>query len=118
MIYKDDMAGWLKNNHPQVLEEWLLYTKPQRDLEAKRIKEKFDEIQRWLNTMEDHPRWKRQDDWIKAIQTTLDLYYEDPDDEEQRTTYWNAIRSLASSHPSSPFRRYVPHKNGYAGEEE
>ena len=109
---------WLKVNHPDVYEEYMAYTKPQRDLEVKRLKEKFDAVQKWLDELKDHPRWKNQDDWRKAIQATLDMYNEEPDNEEMRATYWNAIRSLASSHPTSPFRRYVPPKNGFVGEEE
>lgn len=111
MSYTNDNIGiskdWLLKNHPQVLEEWLAHIKPERDLEAKRIKEKFDEVQMWLNEIEDHPRWKSQDDFRKAIQMSLDLYYEDPDNEERRTTYWNAIRSLGSSHPSFPTRKGI-----------
>ena len=109
MSYTNDNIGisknWLLNNHPQVLEEWLAHTKPKRDLEAKRIKQKFDEVQKWLDEMKDHPRWKNQDDFRKAIQFSLDMYYQDPDNEESRETYWSAIRSLASSHPSFPRSR-------------
>jgi len=108
MSYTNDNIGiskdWLLNNHPQVLEEWLAHTKPQRDLEAKRIKEKFDAVQKWLDELKDHPRWKTQDSWQKAVQMTLDMY-NTTDDEEERANMWSSVLALAGRHPSFPKRR-------------
>ena len=95
---------WLKENHPYVYEEYMAHTKPQRDLEAKRLKEKFDAVQKWLDELKDHPRWKGQDDWRTAIQLSLDMFNE-TDDEEKRANMWNAIRALAGRHPTFPKRR-------------
>jgi len=95
---------WLKVNHPDVYEEYMAYTKPQRDLEVKRLKEKFDAVQKWLDELKDHPRWKTQDSFRKALQMSLDMY-NTTDDEEERANIWVAIRALGSSHPSFPTRR-------------
>ena len=95
---------WLKENHPDVYEEYMAYTKPQRDLEAKRIKEKFDAVQKWLDELKDHPRWKTQDNWQKAVQMTLDMY-NTTDDEEERANMWSSVLALAGRHPSFPKRR-------------
>ena len=56
--------------------------------------------------MKDHPRWKNQDDFRKAIQMSLDMY-NTTDDEEERANMWNAIRALAGSHPTFPKRRGI-----------
>ena len=106
---------WLKENHPDVYEEYMAYTKPQRDLEAKRLKEKFDAVQKWLDELEDHPRWNTQNDFRKAIQMTLDMYietndeFEDEDEraDEVRANLWSAILALAGNHPSFPKRKGI-----------
>lgn len=95
---------WLKENHPVVYEEYMAYTKPKRDLEAKRIKEKFDAVQKWLDELKDHPRWKEQHNWRKALQMSLDMYNE-TDDAEEIASIWNTIRALGSSHPAFPTRK-------------
>jgi len=101
-----EIVNWLKEFHPDIYDAWYLHTKPKRDLEAKRLKEKFDAVQKWLDEMKDHPRWKNQDDFRKAIQMSLDMY-NTTDDEEKRADMWNAIRALAGSHPTFPTRKGI-----------
>jgi len=101
-----EIVNWLKEFHPDIYEKWYIHTKPRRDLEAKRIKEKFDAVQKWLDEMKDHPRWKNQDDFRKAIQMSLDMY-NDVEDEEERANVWNSIIALAGRHPSFPKRRGI-----------
>jgi len=101
-----EIINWLKEFHPDIYEKWYIHTKPKRDREEAKLNAKISEVQNWLDDLKDHPRWKTQEEWRKAIQLCIDEINSN-DDYDTRQNYWNGIKALAGRHPEFPTRRAV-----------
>ncbi len=101
-----EIVNWLKEFHPDIYDKWYIHTQPKRDLEAKRLKEKIDAIQKWLD--EDT---EINDDSRKVIQFSLDMFNQ-AEDNEQRRNSWNIMLAYVRNLPHFPYRR------GFQGDEE
>ena len=102
----NEIIQWLKEVHRDIYDEWNLHIKDRRDREIAKLNAKVSEVQNWLNDLENHPRWKTQEDWRRAIQLCIDEI-NNSEDYDKRQTYWDGIKALAGRHPEFPTRRAV-----------